>query len=141
MSIELKNIKEEKQRLDQRLAERAKKYRELEYNEQRNERQTSKQRDDIARLEAELNKSKEQAVRIISENEALNKEKLQDKERIVRLEMDQELMVKTINKIEAKLAKFCKQISRVENLDQKYASLSRVVEEHKQISEASEQDA
>ena len=107
----------------------------MEYNEQRNERQTSKQIDDIARLEAELNKSKEQAVGIISENEALNKEKLKDKERIVRLEMDQELMIKTINKIEAKLAKFCKQISRVENLDKKYASLSRIVEEHEQMSE------
>ena len=135
MSIELKNIKQEKERLDQRLAERAKKYRELEYNEQHNDRQTSKWKDDIARLEMELNKSKEQAVSIISQNEALNKEKLKDKERIVSLEMNQESMTKTVNKMEAKLSKFCKQISRVENLEKKYTSLSRVVEEHEQISE------
>lgn len=127
MSVELRSIKADKERLDHRLAERAKKFRELEYNEQCIDRETSKWKDDMARLEAELKQSKEQAASLVCKNEVLNKEKIEGNERIEKLESGKALMTKTIKKIESKLSKFCKQISRVENLEKRYASLGRVV--------------
>ena len=133
MIAEVDDLKRQKGQADKLLAERIEQIRKYENAEFVKNQELSKWQIDDSKLESDVY-GQDVFKNISQENQRL-KQRIQDQQQIKSSMNDQEKVMKQAKLMLEKLKKFTKQVSRVENLEQKYEHLRELFKESKDLND------